>query len=118
MRSMQRETFEAILSEAPGVTVSRGDASRGDASRGEKRTAARPASEERLYLVADEHRATLYLAWGDFGTAFQDVVRIGCGHVLRVEQRDRTVAFVEYEAVRAFAVRPPRAPGEAPRTGF
>jgi hypothetical protein len=38
--------------------------------------------------------------------------------VLRVEQKDRTVLYVEYAAVHGLSVRPPRTTGEAPRTGF
>jgi hypothetical protein len=60
----------------------------------------------------------LYLSLGETGTVVSEVTRLTLGTVLRVEQKDRTVLYVEYATVHGLSVRPPRTTGEAPRTGF
>ncbi|GAB4210461.1 MAG: hypothetical protein OHK0013_31100 [Sandaracinaceae bacterium] len=102
---MTRETLEAILSDAPGATTSKPD------KKADK-------SEERVYAFGEEHRVSLYLSMGDAGTVLSEVVKLTLGAVVKVEQKDRTVVYVEYPSVQGLAVRPPRNAGESPRTGF
>jgi hypothetical protein len=105
MRAMTRETLEAILSDAPGASAPKPD------KKGDK-------SDERVYTIGEEHRASLYLSLGDAGTVVGEVVKITLGAVVKVEQKDRTIVYVEYASVQGFSVRPPRSAGQTPRTGF
>lgn len=139
MRAMTRDTLETILTEAPGAKVeasgSKTEAAKPESSKpesnkpesnkaeknGDKKSARPPAAsagEERAYGFGEEHRVSLYLSLGDSGTVVNEVVRVSLGAVLRIEQKDRTVLFVDYAAVQGLSVRPPRSTGEAPRTGF
>lgn len=118
---MTRDTLETILADAPGAKVEA--AAKADSKpekTGDKKSARPPAAtEERTYVFGEEHRVSLYLSLGETGTALSEVVRIGLGPaVLRVEQKDRTVIYVEYTAVHGLSVRPPRTGGESARTGF
>lgn len=105
MRAMTRDILESILSDAPGVTSPKPD------KKSEK-------SDERVYTFGEEHRASLYLSLGDTGTVVSEIVKMTLGAVVRIDQKDRTVLFVEYGAVQGLSVRPPRNVGEAPKTGF
>jgi len=110
---MTRDTLETILAEAPGAASPKPE------KKGDK--ASKPpagAADERTFAFDEEHRVSLYLSLGDSGTVVSEVVRLGLGTVLRVEQKDRTILFVEYAAVQALSVKPPRTVGESPRTGF
>lgn len=114
VRAMTRDTLETILAEAPGATTPK-------AEKKADKTSARPpavGADERAFTFGEEHRVSLYLSLGDAGTVVNEVVRVALGAVLRIEQKDRTVLFVEYAAVQGLSVRPPRTVGEAPRTGF
>ncbi|MBX7196784.1 MAG: hypothetical protein K1X94_32335 [Sandaracinaceae bacterium] len=120
---MTRDTLETILAEAPGSKAETGkaEAPAKAEKNGDKKTSARPpaASEERTFSFGEEHRVSLYLSLGDSGTVVSEVARVTLGPaVVRIEQKDRTVLFLEYAAVQGLSVRPPRAAGEAPRTGF
>lgn len=122
MRAMTRDTLETILAEAPGCKAENGktEGSTKVEKNGDKKSSARPpaASEERTHTFGEEHRVSLYLSLGETGTVVSEIARLTLGAVLRVEQKDRTVLFVEYAAVHGLSVRPPRTAGEAPRTGF
>ncbi len=129
MRAMTRDTLETILAEAPGAKAdapnakgeSKTEAAKSAEKNGDKKSARPPAassSEERAFTFAEEHRVSLYLSLGDSGTVVNEVVRVSLGAVLRIEQKDRTLLYVEYAAVQGMSVRPPRSTGEAPRTGF
>jgi hypothetical protein len=121
MRAMTRDTLETILSEAPGCKLEGGkaEASAKPEKNGDKKSARPPAaSEERSYAFGEEHRVSLYLSLGESGTVVNEVARATLGTILRVEQKDRTVLFVEYAAVQGLSVRPPRNAGEASKTGF
>jgi hypothetical protein len=121
MRAMTRDTLETILSEAPGSKADNAKAE-GTAKaekNGDKKSARPPAAtEERTYVFGEEHRVSLYLSLGETGTVVSEVTRLTLGAVLRVEQKDRTVLFVEYAAVHGLSVRPPRSSGESAKTGF
>lgn len=69
------------------------------------------------YLLADEHRATIYLGRGGPANMLADLVRIALHdeHV-EAEAKDRTLHFVEYEPILGLTVRRPRE--DVPRTGF
>lgn len=114
---MTRDTLETILADAPGAKA---DAPPAKAEKnGDKKASARPpGGDERAYTFSEEHRVSLYLSLGDSGTVVTEVTRLVLGGVLRVEQKDRTVLFVEYAAVQGLSARPPRAAGETPKTGF
>jgi hypothetical protein len=120
MRAMTRDTLETILAEAPGAKTEAPTA-KGE-TKADKKSARPPAasgsSEERVYTFAEEHRVSLYLSLGESGTAVNEVTRVTLGAVLRIEQKDRTVIFVDYSAVNGLSVKPPRTVGEAARTGF
>jgi hypothetical protein len=122
MRAMTRDTLETILSEAPGSKVENAKTEGATAKaekNGDKKSARPPAaSEERTYGFGEEHRVSLYLSLGETGTVVSEVTRVTLGTVLRVEQKDRTVLFVEYGAVHGLSIRPPRNTGEATKTGF
>lgn len=128
MRAMTRDTLETILAEAPGAKAesAKAESAKADSpatkaeKNGDKKSARPPAggSDERAYGFAEEHRVSLYLSLGDTGTIVSEVVRVSLGTVLRIEQKDRTVLFVDYAAVQGLSVRPPRTTGETARTGF
>lgn len=99
---MTRETLESVLALAPGSSL---------AKEGKK-------TDDKVYVIADEHRASIHLALGTSGMTLNEVARVVLGSVLRIELRDRTVMFVEYEAVHGFSVKPPRGTGGDARTGF
>ena len=100
---MIRETLDAILAAAPGSSI----------AKSEKK------SDEKVFVMAEEHRASIHLALGTASMSLHEVVRIALGNVLRIELRDRTVMYVEYTAVVGFSVKPPRgAGGGDARTGF
>lgn len=69
------------------------------------------------YLLADEHRGSIYLGRGGQATMLADLVRIALHeqHV-EAEAKDRTLHFVEYEPIMGLSVRRPRE--DVPRTGF
>jgi hypothetical protein len=119
MREMTRETLELILAEAPGCRVAEAVKVEAAPAKTDKKASVRAAAaDERTYAFQDEHRVSLYLSLGESGTVVSEVSRVTLGAVLRVEQKDRTLLFVEYPAVHGLSVRPPRSAGEAPRTGF
>lgn len=99
---MTRETLEAILAVAPGSSLAKPD----------------KKSDEKAFVIEAEHRASIHLALGTASMSLTEIGRLVLGNVLRVEQRDRTVMFVEYSAVQGFAVKPPRGAGGDARTGF
>ena len=98
---MTRETLESVLAVAPGSSL---------AKEGKK-------TDDKVYVIADEHRASIHLALGTATMTLSEIARIILGAILRIELRDRTVMFVEYEAVQGFSVKPPRVTGDS-RTGF
>ena len=98
---MTRETLESVLAVAPGSSLAKSD----------KKT------DDKLYIIAEEHRASMHLAIGTSTVTLTEVARVILGTILRVELRDRTVMFVEYGAVQGFSVKPPRGTGDS-RTGF
>ncbi len=69
------------------------------------------------FLLADEHRASIYLGRGGQATMLADLVRIDLheDHV-GAEAKDRTLHFVLYEPILGVSVRRPRE--DVPRTGF
>jgi len=105
MRAMTRDTLETILADAPGASTPKPD------KKADK-------SDDRTFTFTEEHRASLYLSLGDSGTVVNEVVRVTLGAVVKIEQKDRTVVYVEYASVQGMSVRPPRTAGESPRTGF
>jgi hypothetical protein len=100
--AMTRETLEAILAIAPGSSLAKPD----------------KKSDEKVFVIAEEHRASIHLALGTSSMSLIEIARIALGNVLRIELRDRTVMFVEYSAVQGFSVKPPRGAGPDSRTGF
>jgi hypothetical protein len=125
MRAMTRDTLETILAEAPGASAAdaKTDGPKAEKAEknGDKKSARPPAAgsgDERAYTFSEEHRVSLYLSLGDTGTVVSEVARVSLGAVLRIEQKDRTVMFVDYAAVQGLSVRPPRNTGETARTGF
>lgn len=69
------------------------------------------------YLLADEHRASIYLDRGGQATTLTEIVRVALhdSHV-EAEAKDRTLHFVVYEPILGLSVRRPRE--DVPRTGF
>lgn len=70
------------------------------------------------FLVADEHRASIYLGGNGPTTSLTDLVRVQLHEThVEAEAKDRTLHFVVYEPIFGVSVRRPRE-GEAGRTGF
>ena len=99
---MTRETLESVLAIAPGSSL---------AKEGKK-------TDDKVYVIAEEHRASIHLAMGTSSITLTEIARVILGTILRIELRDRTVMFVEYDAVQGFSVKPPRGAGGDSRTGF
>ncbi len=90
---MDRTHLAQILDSAPGVQKADGG-----------------------YVLADEHRASIYLGRGQ-ATIIADVVRLALHEAhIEAEAKDRTLYYVSYEPVMGVAIRRPRQDG--PRTGF
>lgn len=93
-RPMERTLLQQILQSAPGVQKTDGG-----------------------FLIADEHRASIYLGQGGQATLLADLVRVTLHpEYLEAEAKDRTLHFVRYEPVIGLSLRRPRA--DVPRTGF
>jgi hypothetical protein len=97
MPAMQKETFVAILEQAPSAKRD------GDA-----------------FVFEPEHRATLYLGRPGHTTSLTELVRIELKpSLVRAEAKDRTVHFVLLDEVVGLSVRPPTGGAGSPgRTGF
>ena len=93
---MTREILEMILKQAPGFS-----------------------GGKEGWSVEAEHRATLYLAFGQASSTLAEIGKISLEkEFVRAELRDRTVHFLRYEDVAGVASRPPRDAAGASRTGF
>lgn len=93
--AMDRTLLEKILQSSPGVKKAEGG-----------------------YMLADEHRASIYLGAGGSATVLADIVRIVLKDThVEAEAKDRTLHFVPYEPVLVISMRRPRDVG-VPRTGF
>jgi hypothetical protein len=94
IRAMDRSLLEKIIQSSPGT----------------KKTDAG-------YIVADEHRASIYLGQGGSATVLADIVRLALKDAyIEAEARDRTLHYVPYEPVLVVSLRRPRE--DVPRTGF
>jgi hypothetical protein len=95
IRPMTRETLQAILRGAPGVTEKAG-----------------------TFKVESDHRASLYLGGEGRGIVANEVesVKLFDAYVC-ASSHDLGEVFCGYESVQAFGVKPP--PGSGPKkTGF
>jgi hypothetical protein len=94
MPAMDRTLLEKILQTSPGTKKA-----------------------EQGYLVADEHRVSIYLGQGGSATVLADIVRVAFHEqFVEAEARDRTLHFLPYEPVLVVSLRRPRE--DVPRTGF
>lgn len=94
IRAMDRTLLTQILGSTPGVQKT-----------------------DRGYIVADEHRASIYLGRSGQATILADLVRIALHEgYLEAEAKDRTLHYVLYEPVMGVAIRRPRE--DVGRTGF
>ncbi len=94
IRPMERSLLQQILSTAPGVQ-----------------------STDGKFVLADEHRASIYLGQSGPATQLADIVQLTLhDHHVEAEAKDRTLHFVRYEPILALSLRRPRQ--DFPRTGF
>jgi hypothetical protein len=69
------------------------------------------------YIVADEHRVSIYLGHGGSATVLADLVRIELHKdFVEAEAKDRTLHCLPYEPVLIVSLRRPRE--DVSRTGF